>query len=234
MSRYTGPRVKRMRALGLDLPGLSRKSMWDRPYPPGVHGPKSARRRKMSDFKKQLLEKQKLRYNYGLNEGQFRRLYHEAVHSKEPSGDKLLELLERRLDNTVFRAGFAPTIPAARQLVCHGHFLVNGKRLDIPSYRVREGEVISLRERSQNLAAVEAAHKFVAVEPMLEPVTLAGIDQLGWVICGGERGKHARPMEAKWARALAKQCEDAGVPFWFAGMHQGEETPRSLEVQELP
>jgi small subunit ribosomal protein S4 len=146
-----------MRALGLDLPGLSRKSMWDRPYPPGVHGPKSARRRKMSDFKKQLLEKQKLRFNYGLNEGQFRRLYHEAVHSKEPSGDKLLELLERRLDNTVFRTGFAPTIPAARQLVCHGHFLVNGKRLDIPSYRVNEGDVISLRERSQNLTAVEAA-----------------------------------------------------------------------------
>ena len=157
MSRYTGPRVKRMRALGIDLPGLSRKSMWDRPYPPGVHGPKSARRRKMSDFKKQLLEKQKLRFNYGLNEGQFRRLYHEAVHSKEPSGDKLLELLERRLDNTVFRAGFAPTIPAARQLVCHGHFLVNGKRLDIPTYRVREGDVISLRERSQKLAAVEAS-----------------------------------------------------------------------------
>jgi small subunit ribosomal protein S4 len=157
MSRYTGPRVKRMRALGLDLPGLSRKSMWDRPYPPGVHGPKSARRRKMSDFKKQLLEKQKLRYNYGLNEGQFMRLYREAVHSKDPSGDKLLEFLERRLDNAVFRAGFAPTIPAARQLVCHGHFLVNGKRLDIPSYRVREGDVISLRERSQNLAAVEAS-----------------------------------------------------------------------------
>ena len=157
MSRYTGPRVKRMRALGLDLPGLSRKSMWDRPYPPGVHGPKSARRRKMSDFKKQLLEKQKLRFNYGLNEGQFRRLYHEAVHSKEPSGDKLLEFLERRLDNTVFRAGFAPTIPAARQLVCHGHFLVNGKRLDIPSYRVREGDVISLRERSQSLSAVETS-----------------------------------------------------------------------------
>jgi small subunit ribosomal protein S4 len=146
-----------MRALGLDLPGLSRKSMWDRPYPPGVHGPKSARRRKMSDFKKQLLEKQKLRYNYGLNEGQFMRLYKEAVHSKDPSGDKLLELLERRLDNTVFRSGFAPTIPAARQLVCHGHFLVNGKRLDIPSYRVREGDVITLRERSQNLAAVEAS-----------------------------------------------------------------------------
>ncbi len=146
-----------MRALGIDLPGLSRKTMWDRPYPPGVHGPKSARRRKISDFKKQLLEKQKLRFNYGLTEGQFRRLYHEAVHSKEPSGDKLAEFLERRLDNFVFRAGFASTIPAARQLVCHGHFLVNGKRLDIPSYRVREGEVVSLRERSQELATVAAS-----------------------------------------------------------------------------
>ena len=163
MSRYTGPRVKRMRALGIDLPGLSRKSMWNRPYPPGVHGPKSARRRKISDFKKQLLEKQKLRFNYGLNEGQFRRLYHEAVHSKDPSGDKLVEFLERRLDNFVFRAGFAPTIPAARQLVCHGHFLVNGKRLDIPSYRVREGDVVSLRERSQNLPTVAAALEDVRI-----------------------------------------------------------------------
>lgn len=146
-----------MRALGIDLPGLSRKSMWDRPYPPGVHGPKSARRRKMSDYKKQLLEKQKLRFNYGLSEKQFMGLYREAVHSKEPSGDKLLELLERRLDNVVFRAGFAPTIPAARQLVCHGHLMVNGKRVDIPSYRVREGDVITLRERSQSLVAVDTA-----------------------------------------------------------------------------
>ncbi len=152
-----------MRALGIDLPGLSRKSMWNRPYPPGVHGPKSARRRKMSDFKKQLLEKQKLRFNYGLSEGQFRRLYREAVHSREPSGDKLLELLERRLDNFVFRAGFAATIPAARQLVCHGHLLVNGKRLDIPSYRVREGDVVGLRERSQNLAAVDASLEDVRI-----------------------------------------------------------------------
>ena len=157
MSRDTGPRVKRMRALGLDLPGLSRKSMWDRPYPPGVHGPKSARRRKMSDYKKQLLEKQKLRVNYGLTERQFMRLYKEAVHSKDPSGDKLLELLERRLDNVVFRAGLAPTIPAARQLVCHGHVLVNGKRLDIASYRVRQNDVISLRERSQNLSVVDTS-----------------------------------------------------------------------------
>ena len=157
MSRYTGPRVKKMRALGIDLPGLTRKSMWDRPYPPGVHGPKSARRRKMSDFKKQLLEKQKLRVNYGLTERQFRRLYKEAVRSKDPSGDKLLELLESRFDNFVFRSGFGPTIPAARQLINHGHFLVNGKRLDIASYRIRIGDVVTLRERSKSLAAVEAS-----------------------------------------------------------------------------
>jgi small subunit ribosomal protein S4 len=85
------------------------------------------------------------------------------VHSKDPSGDKLVEFLERRLDNFVFRAGFAPTIPAARQLVCHGHFLVNGKRLDIPSYRVREGDVVSLRERSQNLTAVAASLEDVRI-----------------------------------------------------------------------
>ena len=163
MSRYTGPRVKKMRALGIDLPGLSRKSMWDRPYPPGVHGPKSARRRKMSDFKKQLLEKQKLRVNYGLTERQFRRLYKEAVRSKDPSGDKLLELLESRFDNFVFRSGFAATIPAARQLVCHGHFLVNGKRLDIASYRIRLGDVVSLRERSAGLASVEASLQDVRI-----------------------------------------------------------------------
>ena len=96
MSRYTGPRVKKMRALNLDLPGLTRKSMWDRPFPPGVHGAKNVRRRKMSDYKKKLLEKQKLRLNYGLTERQFRRLYKEAVASRDPSGDKLLEFLERR------------------------------------------------------------------------------------------------------------------------------------------
>jgi len=161
MSRYTGPRLKKMRGLATDLPGLSRKSTSARPYPPGEHGNK--RRGKDSEYKKQLQEKQKLRFNYGLNEGQFRRLYREAVHSKDPSGDKLVELLERRMDNFVFRSGFAPTIPSARQLVCHGHFLVNGKRLDIPSYRMRAGDVVSLRERSQSLASVAASLEDVRI-----------------------------------------------------------------------
>lgn len=152
MSRYTGPRVKKMRALGVDLPGLSRKSIERRPYRPGEHG--QARRRKMSDFGKQLQEKQKLRLNYGLSEKQFRRLVAEARGSKDATGQKLLELLERRLDNVVFRAGLAPTIPAARQLVAHGHITVNGRRTDIPSFRVRAGDVIRPREKSLNQQSV--------------------------------------------------------------------------------
>jgi len=155
MSRYTGPRVKKMRALGVDLPGLSRKTMWDRAYPPGEHGPKNARRRKESDFKKQLVEKQKLRFNYGLTEKQFRRLFVEAKSAKAPTPDKLLEFLERRLDNAVFRAGFAPTIPAARQLVRHRHVRVNGKRVDIPSYRLQVGDQITLRDKSKEIGLVQ-------------------------------------------------------------------------------
>lgn len=156
MARYTGPRLKKMRALGVDLPGLSRKSIERRPYPPGVHGPK-ATRRKLSDFARQLMEKQKLRLNYGVTERHLRRMMVEARRSKLATGEKLLELLERRLDNIVFRAGFAPTIPAARQVVNHGHVLVNGKRVDIASYRVRPGDEVSLRERSKNLAIIVEA-----------------------------------------------------------------------------
>jgi small subunit ribosomal protein S4 len=152
MSRYTGPRVKKMRALGVNLPGLSRKTIDRRPYAPGPHG--QTRRRKLSDFGKQLAEKQKLRFNYGLGERQLRRLMAEARGSKEATGAKLLELLERRLDNVVFRAGFAPTIPAARQLVCHGHIAVNGRRVDIASYRISAGDVVRPVEKSLNKVAI--------------------------------------------------------------------------------
>jgi small subunit ribosomal protein S4 len=152
MSRFTGPRLKVMRALGLDLPGLSRKSIANRPNPPGQHG---AQMRRKSDFGLRLMEKQKLRVNYGLSERQMRRLVREARGDKGATGEKLAELLERRLDNVVFRAGFAPSIPAARQLVNHGHFCVNGRRVDIPSYRVRIGDAIALRERSAGLNCVK-------------------------------------------------------------------------------
>lgn len=155
MSRYNGPRVKVMRALGVDLPGLSRKTIERRPYAPGQHG--QNRRRKVSDFGRQLKEKQKLRYNYGIGEKQMRRYVAAARASKMAAGDKLLELLERRLDNAVFRAGYAPTIPAARQLVNHGHITVNGRRVDIPSYSLRPGDVIRPRTRSLGLAAITTA-----------------------------------------------------------------------------
>ena len=155
MSRYIGPRVKKMRALGLALPGLSRKTMQKRPFPPGQHGQR--RRGRRSDYGTQLIEKQKLRYNYGLGERQLRRLMKEARRSKAATGDKLAELVERRLDNVLFRAGFAPTIPAARQLVNHAHFVVNGKKVNIPSFRVKVGDEISLRERSRELKVIDAS-----------------------------------------------------------------------------
>jgi small subunit ribosomal protein S4 len=153
MSRFTGPRLKRMRALGTELPGLSPKKIEKRPYPPGQHG---QGRKKLTEYALRLQEKQKLRLNYGVTEKQLRHLVEEAKTSKGATGHKLIELLERRLDNVVFRAGLARTIPAARQLVNHGHILVNGKRVDIASYRVSKGEVVSVREKSKQLAAIAA------------------------------------------------------------------------------
>ena len=152
MARYTGPRLRIVRRLGSDLPGLTRKIADRRPYPPGDHG---QGRQRFSEFKKQLYAKQKLRYNYGLNEQQLRNLFVEAQRSREPAGMMLLRLLEQRLDNVVFRAGLASTIPAARQLVVHGHVLVNGRKVDRPSFRVEPGMQISLREKSRNLSIVE-------------------------------------------------------------------------------
>lgn len=154
MSRYTGPRLKRMRALGTELPGLSPKKPERRPYPPGQHG---QARKKLTEFALRLQEKQKLRYNYGVTERQLRHLVSEAKTGKGASGHKLIELLERRLDNVVFRAGLARTIPGARQLVNHGHILVNGKRVDIASYRVSKGEVITVHERSKGFASIADA-----------------------------------------------------------------------------
>jgi small subunit ribosomal protein S4 len=151
MSRFTGPRVKVMRALGLALPGLSRKSIEKRPYPPGQHGP-TRRKKTLSDFATRLREKQKVRFNYGVTENSLRRLVEEATRMRGNTGVVLVQLLERRLDNIVFRGGFARTIPGARQLVAHGHVLVNGRKVDRASYRVNRGDVISVREGSKALA----------------------------------------------------------------------------------
>lgn len=119
-----------------------------RPYAPGVHGP-SAGRVRITDYGKQLREKQKAKRMYGLNERQFSNLFEEAVAKRGNSSETLIQLLERRLDNVIYRAGFVKTRAAARQAVSHAHFMVNGKKVNIPSYRVRAGEVISLRENKR-------------------------------------------------------------------------------------
>ncbi|HHP7243735.1 MAG TPA: 30S ribosomal protein S4 [Elainellaceae cyanobacterium] len=146
MSRYRGPRLRVVRRLG-ELPGLTRKSA-RRAYPPGQHG---QARRKRSEYAVRLEEKQKLRYNYGLTERQLLRYVKKARRAVGSTGEVLLQLLEMRLDNTIFRLGMAPTIPSARQLVNHGHVTVNGRVLNIPSYQCRPGDVISVRDRSRSI-----------------------------------------------------------------------------------
>ena len=156
MARTTGPRLKIMRAVGVELPGLSRKSIENRPNPPGQHGNQASRRRR-SDFAVKLMEKQKIRFNYGVSEKQMRRLMLEARKGSEPTGEKLMSLLERRLDNVVFRAGFAPTGISARQLVNHGHVLLNGKAANIASIRLQVGDVVTLKEKSRKIPMVAEA-----------------------------------------------------------------------------
>lgn len=159
MARYTGPRLKRCRALGTILPGLTTKAQLDRPYPPGMHGMR--RRRKDSDYKMRLMEKQKLRFHFGVMEKQFQRYVSTASRLRGPTGELLIQLLEARLDNIVWRLGLAPTIPAARQVVVHGHIQVNGRRVDRPSFRVTAGDEISVKEKSRQksfiLEALEAS-----------------------------------------------------------------------------
>lgn len=150
MSRYRGPRLRIVRRLG-DLPGLTRKNA-RRTYPPGQHG---QNRKKRSEYAIRLEEKQKLRFNYGLTEKQLLRYVRRARRVTGSTGQVLLQLLEMRLDNTIFRMGMAPTIPAARQLVNHGHVMVNGRVVNIASYQCRPGEAISIRNREQSRKLVE-------------------------------------------------------------------------------
>ena len=150
MARYRGPRLRVVRRLG-ELPGLTRKSA-KRSYPPGQHG---QARKKKSEFAIRLEEKQKLRMNYGVSEKQLIRYVKKARRSGGSTGQVILQLLEMRLDNTVFRLGMAPTIPAARQLVNHGHVTVNGRVVDIASYQCRPGEVVAVRDRDRSRKLVE-------------------------------------------------------------------------------
>lgn len=143
------------RRVGQPLCGLPKCPALKRPYPPGQHGQRP--RRRESEYGKQLLEKQKIRFVYGVTERQFRRYFEQARRGKGRPGDRLLQLLETRLDNTVYRLGLARTLPQARQLVTHGHIQLNGRKADIPSHQVSPGDTISLRERSRNLDIVKAA-----------------------------------------------------------------------------
>ena len=154
MARYTGPKVKISRRLGVNIfeNDKGAKALNKRPYPPGEHG--RSRRRQPSEYLLQLQEKQKAKYIYGVLERQFSNTYKEANRQKGVTGENLLRMLELRLDNIVFRAGWASSRPQARQFVSHGFVNVNGKRLDIPSYRARKGDVISLRPKSREMIVV--------------------------------------------------------------------------------
>ena len=151
MARYTGPKTKIARKFGEPIYGED-KVLAKKNYPPGQHG--ANRRRKTSEYGQQLREKQKAKYTYGVLERQFRNLFEKAARTKGITGEVLLQLLESRLDNVVYRLGLAASRPAARQLVLHKHICVNGKPVNIPSYRVVPGDVVTVREKSKNLEVI--------------------------------------------------------------------------------
>ena len=155
MSRYTGPRARVSRRLGVNIFGTKGEmvALDRRPYPPGEHG-RDRRRGNQSDYLLQLTEKQKARFTYGLTEKQFRRIYDEANRRQGVTGETMLRFLELRLDNVVYRSGWGVTRPQSRQLVNHGHITVNGKRVDIPSYRVRKGDVVALSNKAKAMIVV--------------------------------------------------------------------------------
>jgi len=148
MGRYTGPKTRISRRYGVQIFGPS-KSLERKNYPPGMHGPKGSRR-KLSDYAIALGEKQKLRYQYGLLERQFRRIFQHALRKRGVTGETLLQLLETRLDNVIYRLGFANTRNAARQLVSHGHVQVNGRNVNVASYNVKVGDEVSIKDKPKS------------------------------------------------------------------------------------
>ena len=166
---YRGPKAKKARRLGVAITPKTQRYLETRGYPPGQHG-KSRRPSKMSDYGRQLMEKQRIRFQYNMSENQLRLAYEKAARSQDPTPDVLIQLLESRLDSVVLRAGFARSIFAARQYVNHGHFLVNGKKVDVPSFHVKVGDVITVKEKSKNLdcfknaLAVATKSQYVAVD----------------------------------------------------------------------
>ena len=166
MSRYTGPSYKKARRVGFSISETG-KELARRPYGPGQHG--NERKGKLSDYGTQLKEKQKVRFMYGVNERQFKKTFTEAGKMQGIHGTNFLRLLESRLDNLVYRIGFASTRRGARQLVSHGHVTVNGKKVNIPSYRVKPGDVISLKDDDKNLKVV--AESLAKVSKRVEFIT---------------------------------------------------------------
>ncbi len=189
MARYTGPQVKQSRREGVALTDKAQKYLDRRPYPPGEHG---RGRIRQSEYLLQLREKQKTRRFYGVLEKQFRRYYEKANRQQGITGENLLRMLEMRLDNVVYRLGFAATRRQSRQLVTHGHFRVNGKKVDIPSYQVKADDIITLKQGSSAEGVVRAATELVAnVAPWLQ----ADYDALnGKVLKAPERSEIDTPV----------------------------------------
>lgn len=156
MARYTGPKVRISRRLGINIfeNAKGTKALERRPFPPGAHG-RTRRRSSDGEYLSQLQEKQKAKYIYGVLERQFRNIFDEAVRRNGPTGENILRLLELRLDNVVYRAGWAATRPQARQFVSHGLVKIDGKRVNIPSYTLAKGEVVSLSDKARNMIIIQ-------------------------------------------------------------------------------
>lgn len=196
--RYTGSDWKRSRRLGFSTLETN-KELQKRPYGPGQHG--AARKKKPSEYGKQLVEKQKLRQMYGVNERQFRRLFMIALSSKEVTGFAFMKLLESRLDNLVYRMGFARTRRGARQLVNHGHIEVNGKKVDIPSYLCSLNDVVSIRENAKEMKVIKESLESVATK-------------VGWVEVDAEKlsGKYIREPERN---ELTQQITESQIVEYY-------------------
>ncbi len=156
MGRYIGPKARVARRLGTNIFGTKGEetALEKRPYPPGDHG-RTRRRGNPSEYLMQLQEKQKARFTYGLSERQFRNIFKEASRREGVTGENMLQYLELRLDNVVYRSGWAATRPQSRQFVNHGHVNVNGRRVDIPSYRLRAGDVVTLRDKTREMVTIQ-------------------------------------------------------------------------------
>jgi small subunit ribosomal protein S4 len=193
MARYTGSATRKSRRLGVDLVGGD-AAFEKRPYPPGQHG---RARIKESEYRQQLQEKQKARFTYGIMEKQFRRYYEEANRAAGKTGEALLQILESRLDNVVYRAGLARTRRMARQLVSHGHFTVNGVKVNVPSYRVAQYDIVDVRDTSVNSVPFQISRETAGDRPIP-----------GWLQVIGERQRilvHQLPERAQIDVPLSEQ-----------------------------